>query len=70
MTDIFVPTYEWNSHYASIDECVKDGKQFGEYNHGDEFEMVRITVGAKTKYRMVDGKPVPIEVSFPEKIEG
>lgn len=70
MTEIFVPTYEWNSHYASIEECVEEGKKFGDYQDGEEFEMVRLTVGAKTKYRIVNGKAVPIEVSFPSKIEG
>jgi hypothetical protein len=64
--EIFVPDYEWNSHWNSVDEAVSAGEEFGDYYEGQEFKMVRLTVGACTTYRIVDGKPIPISVSFPE----
>lgn len=33
---------------------------------GAEFRLVRITVGAATLFKIVDGKPVPVAVSFPQ----
>lgn len=65
--EIFVPDYEWNAHYSSIEEMVSSGAECGDYKEGDEFKMVRLTVGACTTYRIVDGKPVPIFVAFPDK---
>jgi len=64
--DIFVPDYEWNAHYGSVEESVLEGMKCGDFAEGDEFRMVRLTVGACTTYRIVDGKPVPISVAFPE----
>lgn len=66
--EIFVPDYEWNSHWKSVDEAVEDGKKYGDFPEGDEFTMVRITVGAATTYRIVDGKPMPINVAFPDSL--
>jgi len=66
--EIFVPDYEWNSHWASVEEAVEDGKKHGDFSEGDEFKMVRLTVGACTTYRIVAGKPVPIEVAFPDSL--
>jgi hypothetical protein len=59
--NIFVPDYEWNSHWDSVEENVAEC----DYAEGDEFKMVRLTVGACTTYRIVNGKPVPVIVSFP-----
>ena len=64
--EIFVPDYEWNSHWNSVEEAVATGKECGDYSEGDEFKMVRLTVGAMTTYRIVDGKPVPVSVAFPD----
>ena len=66
--DIFVPDHEWNSHYASVEEAVAEGQKDGEYQEGDEFKMVRLTVGAMTTYRVVDGKPVSVAIAFPDKL--
>lgn len=60
--DIFVPDYEWNSHWNSVEESVAEC----DYTEGDEFKMVRLTVGACTTYRIVNGKPVPVVVAFPD----
>ena len=62
--EIFVPDYEWNSHWNSVEEAVASGAECGDYNEGDEFKMVRLTVGACTTYRIVNGKPVPVVVAF------
>jgi len=64
--EIFVPDYEWNSHWNSVEEAVSAGAECGDYREGDEFKMVRLTVGACTTYRIVDGKPFPVMVSFPD----
>jgi hypothetical protein len=69
MKTIFVPDYEWNSHYNSPEECVLLGQQCGDFNEGDEFKLVRLEVGACTTYRVVNGKPVPVVVAFPAGIE-
>lgn len=66
--DIFVPPYEWNSHWSSVEENVEEGKKYGEYEEGEEFKLIRLTVHACTTYKIVDGKAVPIAVSFPEKL--
>jgi hypothetical protein len=63
--EIFVPDYEWNAHYASVEEAVAEGMKCGDFDEGDEFKMVRLAVGACTTYKIVDGKAVPIAVSFP-----
>lgn len=63
--EIFVPDYEWNAHYSSIEEAVAHGQECGDYQESEEFKMVRLTVGACTTYRIVNGKAVPIAVSFP-----
>lgn len=63
--EIFVPDYEWNTHYRSVEEAVATAHEWGELNEGEEFKMVRLTVGACTTYKIVDGKAVPVSVSFP-----
>lgn len=63
--EVFVPDYEWNCHYASVDEAVTLGQACGDYDEGTEFKMVRLTVGACTTYKIIDGKPTPVAVSFP-----
>lgn len=67
--DVFVPTYEWNARYSSVEEAYAKGYACGDYEEGDEFKMIRLTVGACTTYKVIDGKPVPIELSFPESLE-
>jgi len=64
MTEIFVPDYDWNSHFTSPEDHVEAGREYGESEEGSEFELVRLTVGAKTTYRIVNGKPVPVAVGF------
>ncbi len=63
--DIFVPDDDWNSQWESVDEYVS---AYG-YAEGEEFKMVRLTVGAFTTYRIVKGKPVPVAIAFPVKLE-
>lgn len=65
--EIHVQDYDWNSHFDSPADFVE---ACGDLVEGAEFELVRVVVGAKTKYRIVDGKPVPISLSFPEGVEG
>lgn len=67
--DVFVQDYDWNVHWNSVDEVVEAEKQYGAYSEGHEFTMVRLTVGASTTYRICDGRPVPVAVNFPVKIE-
>ena len=63
--DIVVPDYDWNSQWKSVDECASECG----YAEGEEFKMVRLTVGAFTTYRIVQGKPVPVAISFPVGLE-
>lgn len=60
--EIFVLDYDWNSQWNSVEESASDYN----YSEGDEFKMVRLNVGACTTYRIVNGKPVPVAVAFPE----
>ena len=60
--DIFVPEYDWNSHWESVNENVLEC----DYTEGQEFTMVRLTVGARTTYRIVNGNAVPVSMAFPE----
>lgn len=62
--DIFVPDYDWNSHWGSVEESVS----VCDYAEGEEFTMVRLTVGAATTYKIVDGKPTPTRVAFPDPL--
>ena len=66
--EIFVPDYEWNAHYSSVEEAVEAGGEFDELKDGDEFKLVRLTVGACTTYKMVNGKAVPVAVAFPDAL--
>ena len=68
MMEIFVPEYDWNSHWSSVEESVSAGFECGDHEEGDEFTMVRLTVGAATTYKIVDGKPTPIRVAFPDPL--
>jgi hypothetical protein len=62
IVDIFVPDYDWNSHWSSVDESAGEC----DYAEGEEFKMVRLTVGACITYRIVNGQPVPVLVAFPD----
>lgn len=66
--EIFVPDYDWNSHWNSVAEAVEAGEEFDEYPEGEEFTMVRLTVGARTTYKIVNGEPVPISIGFPKSL--
>lgn len=72
MKVIFVENGDWNCHFESLEQCVADGSESGEIEDGTEFTLVRIEVFAATTYRMVDGKPTVVALSFPGeiKIEG
>lgn len=63
--EIFVPDYDWNAHWGSVEESATAC----EYEEGEEFVMVRLTVGAATTYRMQGGKPMPVSVAFPDNIQ-
>ena len=67
--DVFVPDYDWNSQWESVEASVKNGQGYGDFSEGDEFSMVRLTVGARTTYRIVNGVPTPVSVSFPEELK-
>lgn len=69
MSEVFVPDYDWNSHFTSPEDHVESGREYGESDEGSEFTLVRLTVGAKTTYRIVDGKPVAISLAFPEALK-
>jgi len=66
--EIYVPDYEWNAQYESPEECLALGREKGDLKEGDEFSLVRLTVGANTTYRVIDGKAVPIIITFPVAI--
>lgn len=70
MKTIFVPEHEWNSHYESPEDHVAQGAECGESEEGSEFTLVRLEVCAATTYRIVDGKPVPVRVAFPNATLG
>ena len=67
--EVFVPEYDWNCQWESVEASVSAGQECGDFSEGDEFKMVRITVGACTTYRIVDGKAVPVAISFPEALQ-
>lgn len=67
--DVFVPDYDWNSQWESVEAAVKTGQEYGDLKEGDEFSMVRLTVGACTTYRIINGQPTPIVVQFPEELK-
>lgn len=67
--DVFVPEYDWNSQWSSVEKSVKEGVAYGDYAEGDEFKMVRLTVHACTTYKIIDGKPVATAISFPVGIK-
>lgn len=69
MKTVFVPPDEWNSHYESAEDHISSCQEWGECREGDEFELVRLEVGALTRYRVVDGKPVVVSMAFPDRIE-
>lgn len=61
--EIFVARYDWNEQYGSVEEMAS------QCSEGEEFELVRMTVGGCTKYKILNGAPVAMHVSFPERIE-
>jgi len=67
--DVFVPEYDWNSQWESVEASVLAGQECGDFCEGNEFKMVRIMVGACTTYRIVGGKAVPVAVAFPEALQ-
>ena len=68
--EVFVPDYDWNAHFASPEEHIRSGQEYGESEEGSEFTLVRLTVGAKTTYRVVNGKPEVVSIAFPEALPG
>lgn len=68
MKEIHVAAEEWDSHYQSPEAYIAEGRKWGECEDGDEFTLVRLQVFAQTTYRIVDGKPVPVQVAFPKEI--
>lgn len=66
MTTVFVPDYDWNAQYNSVEECAEEAMKYGDMAEGDEFKLVRLRVYACTTYRMVGGKPVPVTMAFPD----
>lgn len=66
--NVFVPDYDWNCHWSSPEEAVEEGRKYGECQDGTEFTMVRLMVGAKSTYRVIDGAPVLVSIAFPEEI--
>lgn len=62
MVEVFVGHYDWNEQYCTVEERASGCSE------GDEFELVRLTVGGLTKYRIINGAPVAMSVSFPERV--
>lgn len=67
--NVFVPDYDWNCHWGSPEEAVTEGQKYGDYPEGYDFTMVRLVVGAKSAYRIIDGVPVLTSIAFPEEIK-
>lgn len=65
MVEVFVPPDEWNSHYDSPEDHIASAREWGEAEEGSEFTLVRLTVGAQTTYRIVNGKPEVVSLAFP-----
>lgn len=59
--EIFVTHYDWNEQFTSVEEMA-DG-----CSEGSEFSLVRLTVGGLTRYKIINGAPVAMSVSFPER---
>lgn len=59
--EIFVQNCDWNTHWLSADEYLQEG----DVAEGEEFTMVRLQVGARTTYKVENGKAVPVAVAFP-----
>lgn len=65
--NVFVPDYEWNSHWGSPEKAVTEGQKYGDYPEGYEFTMVRLVVVARSAYRIIGGVPVLTSTAPPEK---
>jgi len=65
MKEIFVPDDEWNAHYESPDEAAQEYVECGDAVEGSEFDLVRLQVFAKTTYRIINGKAVPVAFAAP-----
>jgi hypothetical protein len=70
MVEVFVPEYDWNSHFASLEDHTKACQEHGESEEGSEFTLVRLAVGAATTYRIVNGKPEVVAIAFPDAMAG
>ena len=61
--DVFLDELTGQMH-ESAEQCA----EAEEAEDGEEFALVKVTVIARYVYRMVDGKPVQIQVAFPEAL--
>ncbi len=70
--ELFVDHADWNDQYKSPEQYVKDLAEYDDEIEGKEFQLVRVEVSAATRYRIENGKPVAISVSFPmeESLDG
>lgn len=68
MITLYLPPDDWNDHYESPEECARQLADCGDLAEGDEFSLVRVEVGTSTTYRIVNGKPQPVAIAFPEAI--
>lgn len=67
--DVFVPDYDWNAKWGSPQEAVEAGLSVGDFSEGDQFQLLRLTAGALTTYRIADRKAIPVAVAFPIGLE-
>lgn len=58
--ELFVDHSDWNDQYKSPEQS-----EYDDEIEGKEFQLVRVEVSAATRYRIENGKPVAISVSFP-----
>ena len=65
--NVFVPNYDWNSHWDSPEKAVTEGQKYGDYPEGYDFTMVRLVVVARSAYRIIGGVPVLTSTAFPEE---
>ncbi|WP_130358281.1 hypothetical protein [Pigmentiphaga kullae] len=60
---------DWNAHYTSPDEAAQGYVDCGDRVEGEEFDLVRVHVFAKTTYRIVNGRAMPVAIAAAREVK-
>lgn len=61
-TPAYVPRGALFQKTTSPDNFIAEGQRFDECGEGEEFVLTEVTIGPSTRYRVVKGKAVALEV--------